>query len=132
MAQLAIKGHPNRGKEVIEILKMLGGINAVEHCGNNANVAYYIKETYKNWIDTGNPINLDGFIILTLEGFLKKYPYKVGDKVLYKIYGIHSKIKSMLWNKEKEQVFYRLESNKLFVAAADELQPRKEELIKKM
>jgi hypothetical protein len=35
----------------------------------------------------------------------------------------------MLWNVEKEQVFYRLESNKLFVATADELQPRKEETI---
>lgn len=33
----------------------------------------------------------------------------------------------MLWNIEKEQVFYRLESNKLFVATADELKPRKEE-----
>jgi hypothetical protein len=32
----------------------------------------------------------------------------------------------MCWNKEKEQVFYRLDSNKLFVATADELEPLKE------
>jgi hypothetical protein len=33
----------------------------------------------------------------------------------------------MLWNVEKEQVFYRLGSNKLFVATADELKLCKEE-----
>lgn len=49
-----------------------------------------------------------------------------------KIYGIHSKIKTMLWNVGKEQVFYRLESNKLFVATADELQLYKEETMEEI
>jgi hypothetical protein len=35
----------------------------------------------------------------------------------------------MLWNVEKERVFYRLGSNKLFVATADELKPYKEEIM---
>lgn len=34
MAKLAIKGHPTRGKEIIEILEMLGGINKYNLQGN--------------------------------------------------------------------------------------------------
>lgn len=32
--RLAIKGHPTRGKEVIEILEMLGGKNPYNYRGN--------------------------------------------------------------------------------------------------
>ena len=121
MATLAIKGHPKRGNEVIEILEMLGGRNLSLLFGDSA--LYYA-------------INREGIISthceeqviqFSLEEFLEKFPYKVGDKILFKTYGIYTKIKTMLWNVEKERVFYRLESNKLFVATADELQPRKEE-----
>lgn len=128
MAKLAIKGHATRGKEVIEILEMLGGKISRE-CGYedgfDTHYVYFIDTNENSFIDRVllNAINLTWFSIFTLEEFLEKFPYKVGDKVLYKIYGIHSKIKSMLWNKEKEQVFYRLESNKLFVATSDELKP---------
>lgn len=122
MAQLAIKSHPTRGEEVVGILSMLGGIQ----CGYGSNCkGFYFIDDCKNIVAYDNipEHRKNGFIIFTLEEFLEKFPYKVGDKVLYKIYGIHSKIKSMLWNKEKEQVFYRLESNKLFVATSDELKP---------
>lgn len=123
MARLAIKGHPTRGNEVIEILKMLGGKNALKHSGNNVKVLYYISPIQEKQILCSDMYNLVDYIVLTLEEFLEKFPYKVEDKVLYKIYEMRSKIKSMLWNKEKEQVFYRLESNKLFVATSDELKP---------
>jgi hypothetical protein len=129
MANLAIKGHATRGKEVIEILEMLGGENKYKLNGCSIECAYYKKNGV---IYNTSSVVFNNIKLLTLEEFLEKFPYKVGDKILYKTYGIYAKIKTMLWNEEKEQVFYRLESNKLFVAAADELQPRKEELIKKM
>ena len=98
MANLAIKGHATRGKEVIEIIEMLGGVNAIEHCGNNANVAYYISETYKNWINTNHPNNLDDYTIFTLEEFIKKFPYKIGDKVLIPEYESEVRIDDMIWD----------------------------------
>jgi hypothetical protein len=123
----AIKGHHERGNEVIEILEMLGGINELDLKGIEANSYYYIDNINNNKIRRGISIYPYEYIIYTLEEFLEKFPYKVGDKVLYKIYGIYSRIKSMLWNVEKGQVFYRLDSNKLFVATADELKLCKEE-----
>ena len=132
MAQLAIKGHKSRGNEVIEILEMLGGKNLYNYCADCDSLCFYIgKETNIIYYDDANTWCEDEEIVLTLEEFLEKFPYKVGDKVVYKIYGIHSKIKTMLWNVEKEQVFYRLESNKLFVATADELQLYKEDAMDK-
>lgn len=75
--KIAIKGHKTRGKEVIEILEMLGGKNEQGICGNNPNVAYYIS--HENTIVCDWCIN--GY---TLEEFLEKYPYKVGNKVQHK------------------------------------------------
>ena len=116
---LAIKGHQTRGKEVIEILEMLGGINAIEHCGNNDNVAYYIKETYKNWINTSYPKNLDGYIIFTLEGFIEKYPYKVGDKVLLPEYESEVRIDNMIW--DGFEILYSVFTDEVEWYSADEL-----------
>lgn len=126
MANLAIKGHSKRGSEVIERLEMLGGINSHNLYGDES-YAYYTIDSdkeIKGGIYVFGDEDLSSF---TLEEFEEKFPYKVGDKILYKVYGIYSKIKSMLWNKEKEQVFYRLESNKLFVATVDELNQYKVE-----
>lgn len=131
MANLAIKGHPTRGKEVIEILEMLGGVNTHNLYGDE-NYAYYTIDSdkeIKGGIYIFGDEELSSF---TLEEFLEKFPYKVGDKVLYKTYGIYSRIKSMLWNEEKEQVFYRLDSKKLYVASEDELHPCKEETMDKV
>lgn len=127
MAKLAIKGHATRGKEVIEIMEMLGGKNSFYYDGTSKDLIYIIgSELELDVLNIYFPGVKDRYIIFTLEEFLEKFPYKVGDKVLYKTYGIYSKIKSMCWNKEKEQVFYRLDSKKLYVASEDELQPYKE------
>ena len=124
MATLAIKGHPKRGNEVIEILEMLGA-NRLGYKDTFVGFYYYIE---CDVIVSSDECPIDA-IVFTLEEFEEKFPYKVGDKVVYKTYGIHSKIKTMLWNVEKEQVFYRLESNKLFVATSDELKPLKKEIM---
>jgi hypothetical protein len=127
MAQLAIKGHATRGKEVIEILEMLGGRNPHNYSAVCGSLCFYIgKENniiYYDWVDCCED---EDILVFTLEEFLEKYPYKVGDKVLYKTYGIYSAIKTMKWNAEKEQVFYRLDSKNFFVATADELKHCKE------
>jgi hypothetical protein len=39
---LAIKGHTTRGKEIIEILEMLGGDNLYNKKGDNEIFCYYI------------------------------------------------------------------------------------------
>jgi len=117
MAQLAIRGHLTRGKEVIEILKMLGAKEEDIYNGTYTNWVYIINEEgYVYW-----DYPSDRYTIYTLEEFLEKFPYKVGDKVLYKIYNVYSGIKKMTWNEEKEQVIYRLDSKNLWVAYADEL-----------
>jgi hypothetical protein len=124
MAQLAIKGHPTRGDEVIEILEMLGGKNTYAISADAEDLSFTIRDD-DNYIIACYPTGK--FVFFTLEEFLEKFPYKIGNKILYKTYGIYSKIRTMLWNVEKERVFYRLESNKLFVATADELKLCKEE-----
>lgn len=126
MAKLAIKGHPTRGRDIIQLLEMLGGRNSNNCTGQYINRIYFMNKY--GYIESTDDIKLQLYCATyNLEEFEEKFPYKVGDKVLYKIYGIYSKIKSMLWNVEKEQVFYHLDSNKLFVATADELKPYKEE-----
>jgi hypothetical protein len=129
MAQLAIIGHTTRGKEVIEILEMLGGVNTHNLYGDEK-YTYYTIDSDKE-IKGGIYVFCDEDLLsFALEEFLEKFPYKVGDKVLYKTYGIYSAIRTMKWNSEKEQVFYRLDSKNLFVASTDDLKPYKEETMK--
>jgi hypothetical protein len=125
MAQLAIRGHLTRGKEVIEILEMLGGKQTWLINADSVRHYYYINSA--NELDAISIVDseLNGkYIAFTIEKFLEKFPYKVGDKVLYKIYNVYSSIRKMTWNEEKEQVIYRLDSQRLWVATADELEKR--------
>lgn len=79
---LAIKGHATRGKEVIEILEMLGGINTYACKAVKKTCFYFIVEGEIDY-DEERYIT-DEYTIFTLEEFLEKYPYKVGDKVQHK------------------------------------------------
>ena len=87
--KLAIQGHTTRGKEVIEILEMLGGVAAASK-GFRESYCYYISEDtatkYISW-DYIGPEKIEKYKIFTLEEFLKKYPFKVGDKVVYTKFG---------------------------------------------
>lgn len=96
MAKLAIKGHPTRGKEVIKILEMLGGTNVYHHMGGDNCVGYTVEE---NEIRNIHYIFGDeDFIFLSIEEFLEKYPYKVGDKVRLPDYESEVKIEGMKWD----------------------------------
>ena len=111
MAKLAIRGHETRGKEVIELLEMLGGKNIYNLEGNNTS-SYYIIECDGS-IDA--IFNSDNEEFLTLEDFLEKFPYKVGDKVNVWKYYLEGRseleegeIKSMRWNSARCEVAYRM------------------------
>ena len=107
MANLAIKGHPTRGKEVIQLLEMLGA-NRLGYKDTFVGFYYYIE--------CGAICSSDEYPtyskVFTLEEFLEKYPYKVGDKVEFKSIGdanLKSKIIYMEWCNSLNKVLYTTE-----------------------
>ena len=121
--KLAIKGHPTRGDEVIELLEMLGGtpvatkgfwvkvdqstVSASEGKGVGGSYCYYISEDtttkYISW-DYIGPEEIDKYEIFTLEEFLEKYPFKVGDEVC--VEGLCAPINKMEWDPVSQEVRY--------------------------
>lgn len=136
MAQLAIKGHATRGKEIIEIFELLGGKNYYKLNGNHDSSVYYIRNdsSYNNVIDywEGNyPID---FMIFTLEQFLEKFPYKVGDRVRIAEYEAEVRIDDMKWDGNKVQ--YEVFTDMTEWYSAEELnlfnEPYKEETMEEI
>jgi len=127
MSRLAIRGHATRGKEVIEILEMLGGRNANEYKGYSNLLYYYINEDGIIDCDKDKEISFP-CIRFTLEEFIEKYPYKVGDKVNYVKYNDEYSsvytIQGMRWT--GITIEYLLNSSG-FSALTKDLQPYKEE-----
>ena len=128
--KLAIKGHPTRGKEVIEILKMLGGRKEKNLGGSELFCWYYINENGN--IDYKHYSLFDNTEVFTLEEFLEKFPYKVGDKVQYKgatSCGSIFEVEEMRW--EENTVKYTLClfgcNYKCSTLSVEYLQPYKEE-----
>ena len=113
--KLAIKGHPTRGEEVIELLEMLGGKN-IHNYGGTFNECYAIDNN-KICIIYTSVAKIDGYVIFTLEEFLEKYPFKVGDKVHIYVqnddidgrYDIETaEITSMRWNHARCKIAYKM------------------------
>ena len=73
--KIAIKGHASRGKEVIQILKSLGGKKRDDLTGRMFSQYYFIN-CYGD-IDLNLKINLLNHNFYTIEEF----PFKIGDKV---------------------------------------------------
>ena len=123
MALLAIQGHPTRGKEVISLLEMLGGKNdRFKLEGLTENFIYYIYPEHNNNIYSAIiPTNQ---IVFTLEQFEEKFPYKVGDKVIYE--DKRREITKMVWEEQTNTVAYKLD-DKLYCNVINKLQPYKEE-----
>ena len=125
MAHLAIQGHATRGNEVIDLLEMLGGKN-IHNYGGTFNECYAIDNNKICTIYT-SVAKIDGYVIITLEDFARKYPYKVGDKVVTNDCDV-CKIHSMYWDRGLNRISYILETpiglSKGW--SANELQPAEE------
>lgn len=128
MAYLAIKGHPARGEEVIEILKMFGGANRDLCTGIADKFVYFIE---KGLIVYQKPELLHKFICYTLEEFLEKYPYKVGDKVRFSDSNTPFTISRIWWDNNASELICTLEEQDIDVSSVD-LQPYKEETMYKV
>lgn len=130
MAQLAIKGHATRGNEVIEILEMLGGKNSTKLVGSASSCGYYIDSDGNIAYNFYSSSYFNDAIQFTLEEFLEKYPYKVGDYVYinsidYQGPGI---IQNLYWYDDKNIIRYFVESNRCNAYwEVNELLPQKEQ-----
>lgn len=102
--KLAIKGHVSRGKEVIELFKMMGGCEC-GYCGVGTGVYYYISQ-FGNIEASSEPYEFDTYIVYTLEEFLEKYPFKVGDKVFLYDNITEGCVTGMEWDENKGTVKY--------------------------
>jgi hypothetical protein len=126
MARLAIKGHETRSKEVIEILEMLGGKNKYLK-GTDTNLVYYIN--LGGNIDTSYTASTKHYKVFTLEEFLAKFPYKVGDKAL--MFYNKCTIIEAKWDGSIGEVVYtiKLDTSDEYVTTklSNQLQPCKEE-----
>ena len=105
---LAIKGHSTRGDEVIEILQMIGG-EAIAAKGNDETAIYVIPVNGIIDVRFAYDKHIDEYAIFTLEEFLKKYPFKVGDKVNSPCKGCVKTITSMKWDDYLNTVSYKLD-----------------------
>lgn len=128
MKNTAIKGHRTRGSEIIELLEMLGGKNwpYSKYFGNEPTLVYYIND--HGYISADEINDSSRCTIYTLEEFLEKFPYKVGDKVLY--HDSKAYIKSMEWG--SREIIYTVEWEKeLWETTVFYLKPYKEETMDK-
>lgn len=122
MKQLVIKGHATRGKEIINLLEMLGA-NRLGYNDTFTGFYYYIE--------CGAIRSSDEYpmyaTVFTLEEFLEKCPFKVGDKVK-NIYGAYGKVYEIKWIDDEIQ--YRLDFGHHTSGwySVYELQPYKEEV----
>ena len=113
MSKIAIKGHLTRGKEVIELLEMLGGVNWHGCAGNRLDSAYYISDSKAILFDdTYDIVFEDGikeFITFTIEEFLEKFPYKVDNRIRYNTKnGNIGDIISMVWDERINDIIYTI------------------------
>ena len=95
--KLAIKGHSARGKEVIELLEMMGGKNLNNLAGCN-DYAYYVVEGCQNIIRSSATLDNEHIQCFTLTEFLKKFPFKVGDRVIDKVDECPGVVSEMEWD----------------------------------
>lgn len=109
--KLAIKGHPTRGKEIIELLEMMGGKNCYNLNGLFSDYAYYFIGGPSNdeICSVAYVFGNEDMYFFTLEEFLEKYPFKVGELTDFIDDHISCVITEMRWNERAECVEYHAE-----------------------
>lgn len=105
--RLAIKGHPTRSKEVVELLRMLGGTDSNDFKCGNPNRFYHVLNGHICWGYIG-PDEIDEYHIFTLEEFLEKYPFEVGYGVLDIADGNPGTIGGMKWDEDVSDMKYHV------------------------
>lgn len=128
--KLAIQGHPTRGNEVIKLLEMLGGKNTAYH-GTDIKIIYTIddKGIIRSLFFNDSVLMKMEYKIFTLEEFLKKYPFKVGDKVVYEDDNDIVVISEIMWDDTVGDIFYnvkRIDEDDCFLCPPELLKPYKE------
>lgn len=103
--KLAIKRHPTRDKEVIELLEMMGGKSTIPISATLKRSVYTISDGVILEIPHYN-IKFDDFVIFTLEEFLEKFPFKVGEFVFAGNWSHAADIRKMRWNPNTKEVEY--------------------------
>lgn len=108
---LSIKGHPIRGNEIISLFEKMGGYaDELIDNGTDEKYAYFILEDENNAIDAFPIDKRDEFDfdaqIFTLEEFLEKFPFKVGDFVRIPEYESEVRILKMKWCPLSEHIEY--------------------------
>lgn len=127
--QLAIKGHETRGKEIIEILQMLGGKKTI-YSGKDIFHIYSLNvsgEITSELYRKDCSLTSLTYDVFTLEEFLEKFSYKIGDKV-----SLDNKLRLITWMCwECNKIYYMVQGiDDMFTkkVTADELKPYKEEV----
>ena len=126
MGRLAIKGHATRGSEVIELLEILGGKNVYSLTDTHHECFYRIanNEIYGEQMLT----NPNEARVLTLEEFIEKFPYKIGDKAI--AFGNKCTIVDAVWAECIDEVVYTIKldvSHYTTTKLSYQLQPYKEQ-----
>ena len=104
--KIAIQGHPTRGKEVIQILESLGGINT-EKLEGTYKTFYYIDD--KNEIGDDHKQNFPStYKLYTLDEFESEFPFKIGDIVVVNGFNKPHKIVALEFYVNK--LYYKLDN----------------------
>ena len=109
---LAIRGHYQRGNEVIKILEMLGGKNTYNYQGMQMRQFYFICP-YTNDIKCVFEENMliTDWETHSLKSFYKEYPYKTGHKLV--ILGRECSIVETFWN--GFTIYYKVDNGLYFM-----------------
>ena len=131
---LAIRGHYQRGNEVIKILEMLGGVNSKNFEGKEYRYFYFICP-YTSVIraEFEEDMIVTQWETHSLDSFNKDFPYKTDDKLI--IFGRECSIVETFWN--GFNIYYKVNNGLYFMEYSAERikeliseKPMKEEVIK--
>lgn len=119
--KLAILGHKTRSEEVIELLKMLGGRDVFGFSCTKTDQFFHVSpnDGYVYWDYNEPSIVENKFEVFTLEKFLEKFPFKVGDFVRIPEYESEVRICKMKWcplSKHIEYLVYRNDDEEWYTA----------------
>ena len=109
---LAIRGHYQKGNEVIKILEMLGGENTFNYEGKQTRQFYFICP-YTNDIKCvfEEAMLITDWETHNLDSFKKDFPYKTDDKLI--ILGRECSIVETFWN--GFNIYYKVNNGLYFM-----------------